>query len=288
MSSNLKDQSGIQNQDGKSYESLFNLQGKVAVVTGAAGLLGQHFCMGLAESHADVAIVDLDFDKASKVACSIAKRHGTKVIGYGCDVSDPESVQRMVADVVEEFGEINILHNNAASKSSNLDEFFASFEDYSLSQWRQVMSVNIDGMFLVAQAVGKQMVKQNKGGSIIQTASIYGVMAPDNSIYEGSFYLDHKINTPAVYTASKAAVIGLTKHLASYWAEKGIRVNTLTPGGTESGQNDEFKRRYSQRVPMGRMANATEMVGALLYLASDASSYVTGQNIIVDGGLNCL
>jgi len=137
------------------------------------------------------------------------------------------------------------------------------------------------------QATGKQMVVQGTGGSIIQTASIYGVMAPDHRIYEGSLYLGRQINTPAVYITSKAAVIGLTKHLASYWAEKGIRVNTLTPGGTESGQNDEFKKRYSDRIPMGRMANAPEMVGALLYLASDASSYVTGQNIIVDGGLNC-
>jgi len=149
------------------------------------------------------------------------------------------------------------------------------------------MAVNVDGMFLVAQAIGKQMVFQGKGGSIIQTASIYGVMAPDHRIYEGSYYLERQINTPAVYTASKAAVIGLTKHLATYWAEKGIRVNTLTPGGTESGQNDEFKRRYAARIPLGRMANASEMVGALLYLASDASSYVTGQNIIVDGGLEC-
>lgn len=288
MSSVLKDQSGIQNQGDNSYESLFNLQGKVAVVTGAAGLLGQHFCMSLAESGARVAVIDLDVEKASKVARNISKRHATKVIGYGCDVSDPTSVQKMVSEVIEEFGEVNILHNNAASKTANLDEFFAPFEDYSLNQWREVMSVNIDGMFLVAQAVGKQMIKQGKGGSIIQTASIYGVMAPENSIYEGSFYLDRQINTPAVYTTSKAAVIGLTKHLASYWAEKGIRVNTLTPGGIESGQNDEFKRRYSARVPMGRMANAPEMVGALLYLASDASSYVTGQNIIVDGGLNCL
>jgi NAD(P)-dependent dehydrogenase (short-subunit alcohol dehydrogenase family) len=112
------------------------------------------------------------------------------------------------------------------------------------------------------------------------------VMAPDHRIYEGSFYLDRQINTPAVYSASKAAVIGLTKYLATYWATKGIRVNTLTPGGTESGQNDEFKRRYSARIPINRMADAYEMVGALLYLASDASSYVTGQNIIVDGGLN--
>ena len=148
------------------------------------------------------------------------------------------------------------------------------------------MSVNIDGMFLVAQSVGIQMVKQDCGGSIIQTSSIYGLAAPDQRIYSGSSYLGREINTPAVYTTSKAAVIGLTNHLATYWAEKGIRVNTLTPGGVESGQNEEFKRRYSARVPLGRMAIASEMVGALIYLASDASSYVTGQNIIVDGGLN--
>ena len=216
----------------------------------------------------------------------LAERYKGKTIGIGCDVSSPESVQTMVAQVVAEFGEINILHNNAAGKSDDLEAFFAPFEEYSLDQWRKIMAVNLDGMFLVAQAIGKQMVAQGKGGSIIQTASIYGVMAPDHRIYEGSFYLGRQINTPAVYTASKAAVIGLTKHLATYWADKGIRVNTLTPGGTKSGQNDEFNRRYSARIPMNRMANAHEIVGALLYLASDASSYVTGQNIIVDGGLN--
>jgi len=192
----------------------------------------------------------------------------------------------MVAHVLSTFGEINILHNNAAGKSDNLDAFFAPFEEYTLDQWREIMSVNLDGMFLVAQAVGKQMVAQGKGGSIIQTSSIYGVMAPDQRIYEGSLYLNRQINTPAVYTASKSGVVGLTKYLATYWADKGIRVNTLTPGGTESGQNDEFKRMYSSRVPMNRMAYAHEIVGALLYLASDASSYVTGQNIIVDGGLS--
>jgi len=286
MSNVLKDQSGIQYPDKNGYTSNFNLQGKVAVVTGGAGLLGQHFCMGLAEAGAEVAVVDLDARKAVDLAKRLFKYFGVKSVGYGCDVSDSESVQKTIQQVVKEFQEINILHNNAASKSSNLDKFFAPFEDYSIEQWREVMSVNIDGMFLVSQSVGSQMLKQATGGSIIQTSSIYGVMAPDHSIYEGSFYLGRKINTPAVYTTSKAAVIGLTKHLASYWAEKGIRVNTLTPGGTESGQNDEFKRRYSNRVPMGRMANASEMVGALIYLASDASSYVTGQNIIVDGGLN--
>lgn len=281
------DASDKQPQSEPSYRGLFDLRGKVAVVTGGTGFLGEHFCAGLAESGANVAVVDLQAEKAQKTAQMLASRYGVKAFGYGCDVSDLISVRTMVAEVVAEFGQINILHNNAAGKSDDLDAFFAPFEEYSLDQWRKIMAVNLDGMFLVAQAIGKQMVVQGTGGSIIQTASIYGVMSPDHRIYEGSFYLGRQINTPAVYTASKAAVIGLTKHLATYWAEKDIRVNTLTPGGTESGQNDEFKRRYAARIPLGRMANPPEMVGALLYLASDASSYVTGQNIIVDGGLEC-
>ena len=270
-----------------SYIKRFDLHGKVAIVTGGAGILGTHFCTGLAEAGANVAIVDLHVEKAWELARSLAKHYEIKAIGVHCDVSNPKSVQAMVEEVIAKLSEINILHNNAAWKSDDLDAFFAPFEEYSLEQWHKVLGVNLDGMFLVAQAVGKQMVAQAKGGSIIQTASIYGVMAPDHRIYEGSYYLGRQINTPAVYTASKAAVIGLTKHLATYWADKGIRVNSLTPGGTESGQNEEFTRRYSSRIPLGRMADAHEMVGALIYLASDASSYVTGQNIIVDGGLEC-
>jgi len=269
-----------------SYKGLFDLSGKTAVITGGAGILGRHFCAGLAESGAAVAVVDLLEGAAITLSQDLHKRYGVRSIGVGCDVSDPDSVKAMVRRIVDEFGEINVLHNNAAGKSDDLEAFFAAFEDYSLEQWRRVMAVNLDGMFLVAQAVGRQMIAQGKGGSIIQTASIYGVMAPDHRIYEGSSYLGRQINTPAVYTASKAAVIGLTKHLATYWADKGIRVNTLTPGGTESGQNDVFRLRYAARVPLHRMAASHEMVGAVLYLASDASSYVTGQNIIVDGGLD--
>jgi len=269
-----------------SYRKLYDLTGKVAVVTGGAGILGRHFCAGLAESGAAVAVADLQAESAAALAQELGNRYNIQTLGIGCDVANPESVKKMVDQVVAQWGGIDILHNNAAGKSNDLESFFAPFEEYSLDQWRNIMSVNIDGMFLTAQAVGKQMVAQGRGGSIIQTASIYGVMAPDHRIYEGSFYLGRKINTPAVYTASKAAVLGLTKHLATYWADKGIRVNTLTPGGTESGQNDEFKSRYANRIPMNRMARADEMVGALLYLASDAASYVTGQNIIVDGGLN--
>ena len=274
-------------QDYPSYLNHFDLTGKVAIVTGGAGILGQHFSAGLAESGASVAVVDINEIKAQELADQLAKQYHANVVGIGCDVAKPASVLNMVEQVLSRLGRIDILHNNAAGKSDDLDAFFAPFEDYSLEQWREIMSVNIDGLFLVAQAVGKQMIRQNQGGSIIQTSSIYGVMAPDKRIYEGSYYLGRQINTPAVYSASKAAITGLTKHLAAYWADKGIRVNTLTPGGTESGQNDTFKKLYSNRVPMNRMAKQGEMVGALLYLASDASSYVTGQNIIVDGGLSC-
>jgi NAD(P)-dependent dehydrogenase (short-subunit alcohol dehydrogenase family) len=206
--------------------------------------------------------------------------------GFYCDVTNPESVEKMVKNVVSTFGRIDILHNNAAGKSNNLSQFFAPLEEYDLEQWNQIMDINIGGMFLVAKFVGKFMAEQNQGGSIIQTSSIYGILGPDNRIYEGSYYLEQQINTPAVYSASKSAVIGLTKYLATYWAQKGIRVNTITPGGIESGQNDTFKQKYSNRIPLQRMAKPHEIAGALLFLASDASSYVTGQNIIVDGGLS--
>ncbi|NJD02850.1 MAG: SDR family oxidoreductase [Ruminiclostridium sp.] len=269
-----------------SYKNLFSLEGKTAVVTGGLGILGKRFCAGLAEFGANVAVVDLDEKEAEAFARELTGRYGRKCSGIACDVSSPGNVKDMVAKVLNEFSEINILHNNAASKSADLNAFFAPFEEYSLTEWRKVMSVNLDGMFLVAQAVGSQMARQCKGGSIVQTSSVYGILAPDQRIYEGSFYLGHEINTPAVYSASKAAVIGLSKYLAAYWADKNIRVNTLIPGGSQSGQNDTFLRNYSARVPMGRMGQPDEMVAALVYLASEASSYVTGQSIVVDGGLS--
>lgn len=262
---------------------LFNLSNKTAVVTGGAGILGKQFCKTLSAYGANVALVDLDQDLATKEAASI----GQNVVGFACDVSNPTEVNNLVRNVVKEFDTIQILINNAATKSDNLEDFFAPFEDYSLREWRRIMSVNLDGMFLAAQAFGKQMIKQKLGGSVIQTSSIYGAVAPDQRIYEGSEYMGYKINTPAVYSASKAGVLGLTKYLASYWADHKIRVNAISPGGVSSGQNEEFKLKYSRRVPLGRMADSMDMVGAVLYLASDASSYVTGQNLIVDGGLTC-
>ena len=267
-----------------SFRKLFDLSGKTALVTGACGLLGRRFAAGLAEFGADLVVVDLDATKSADLAAELAKRHGVKAIGLACDVAHSSAVTDM-ADIAERFAAIDILLNNAASKGGSLDAFFAPVESFDLGTWREIMSVNLDGVFLVAQALGKKMADRGRG-SIIQTASIYGLLAPDQRIYEGSEYNGRAINTPAVYTASKAGVIGLTRHLATCWAGRGVRVNTLTPGGVASGQNEEFNRRYSARIPLGRMAEADDLVGAAIFLASDASRYVTGQNIIVDGGLS--
>ncbi len=269
-----------------SYQQLFSLKGKTAIVTGAVGILGKNFCRGLAEFGANIAVADLSAKDCAAFAKELTADYGIRAVGIPCDVSSPASVRKMVAKTVKIFKEIHVLHNNAATKTDDLKEFFEKVEKYTLKEWRKVMAVNLDGMFLVAQAVGAQIAIQKTGGSIIQTASIYGITAPDQRIYAGSKYLGRPINTPAVYAASKAGVVGLTKYLAALWARQNIRVNALVPGGVESGQNSIFSQKYSSRVPMGRMAKAEEMVGGLIYLASDASSYVTGETIIIDGGLH--
>ncbi|MGL5167223.1 MAG: SDR family oxidoreductase [Afipia sp.] len=268
------------------FRDKFSLAGKAAVVTGGAGILGQKFCAGLAEFGAKVAVIDIDEASAAALAERLSADYGTEAIGLSCNIAERDSVLDMTKKVVDAFGSVDILHNNAATKSSDLAGFFAPFEDVSLEIWREVMSVNLDGAFLVSQAIGRQMISQNRGGSIINTASIYGILGADKRIYEGSHYLGREINTPAVYAASKAGLLGLTRYLSTHWAEHNIRVNAITPGGVSSGQNDEFRSRYGARVPMGRMASSDEMVSALIFLASDASSYVTGQNIVVDGGLS--
>lgn len=256
------------------------LDGQVALVTGGAGILGAKFCAGLAARGAAVAVVDLSADTAGAIAADIDGR----AEGFACDVSDVNSVRDCVDAVADRFGGIDILLNNAATKTADPRAFFAPFEDYPIATWREVMSVNIDGMFLMAQAAGRVMVAGGRGGSVIQTSSIYGLVGPDARIYEGSDYLGGPINTPAVYSASKAAVIGLTRWLATHWAKDNIRVNALVPGGVGSGQNGVFGDLYAKRVPMGRMATADEIVGPMLFLASPAARYVTGQVLAADGG----
>lgn len=266
---------------------VFSLQGKTGIITGGAGILGTRFAPAFLASGANVVIADVEIERARKHANDLSEEHGpNRVITVQCDVTQRDSVNAMVEETVRTFGDIHWLLNNAGSAAEDPKEYFASFEDYDLAEWHRVMAINLDGMFLVAQAVGKRMVAQGVGGSIIQTSSIYGVLASDNRIYEGSTFKDYAINCPAVYSASKAGVLGLTRWLASYWADKNIRVNSVAPGGVFSHENDVFTAKYSARIPLGRMARDDEITGTMLYLASDASSYVTGQCLMVDGGLS--
>jgi NAD(P)-dependent dehydrogenase (short-subunit alcohol dehydrogenase family) len=267
------------------YRNLFQLAGSTALVTGGAGILGRHFCRGLAAFGANLVVCDLDQRLCDEVAADIVREYGGGAIGIACDVGEPESVASMTHEAAGRFGGIDVLVNNAATKSQSLEKFFAPTQQFDLDAWREVMRVNLDGMFLVAREVGKSMISRGKGGSIIQTSSIYGIVGADQRIYEGSEYLGMRISNPVVYSASKSAVTGLTRHLATEWAAYSIRVNTLVPGGMRSGQNDRFVASYSNRVPLGRMGDPQELVGAVVYLASGASSYVTGQCLIVDGGL---
>jgi len=190
-------------------------------------------------------------------------------------VSVPKEVAHLVKQVSTAFGRIDILINNAAAQPPG---FSTPLEDYSLDVWNRVIAVNLTAQFLMVQAVGPIMLERQKG-SIINISSTYGVVGPNQHVYEGS-----QFNTPAVYSASKAGVLGLTRYLATYWAEKGIRVNSITPGGIFRGHTDPFLGNYCSRVPMARMGREDELCGAIVYLASDASSYVTGHNLVVDGG----
>lgn len=263
----------------------FDLRGRVAVVTGGLGILGRWFCAALADHGAAVAVVDRDGAACAAFAADLAAAFGTTARGYGADLADPGAIAPLADRIEVEMGPVAVLHNNAATKGRSLDAFFEATETFDPAVWREIMAVNLDGAFFVAREFGGRMARRG-AGSIIQTASIYGIMGPDQRIYEGSRYMDRAINTPAVYSASKAGIVGLTGYLATLWGARGVRVNTLTPGGVSSGQNAVFDARYSARVPLGRMAQAEEITGALVFLASDASRYVTGQNIVVDGGLS--
>ncbi len=267
------------------YTGLFDLSGKSAVVTGAGGILGRHFSAALASHGAALALVDIDGAAIEDLARALAGRHKAPIITLPCDLSEPAAVEDMIGSAAASLGGLDIVHNNAATKGESLEAMFAPAESYAPETWRQHMAVNLDGAFHVMRAAGALMLEQGRGGSIISTASIYGLLGADQRIYEGSNYMGMQINTPPSYAAAKAGLIGLTRYFAARWGGQGIRVNAIAPGGVESGQNQTFTERYSARVPMGRMARAEEIVGALVWLASDASTYVTGQVISVDGGL---
>lgn len=256
-------------------KELFDLKDRVVIITGALGLLGTELCEAFAECGSHVIVVDLDASACQQRAAALTNKTKVKALGIAADITQKDTVERMAEVVINEFGKIDVLINNAQFKPQT---FFAPFEDFSVEAWDGVMAVNLKAVFLCCQICGKQMVKQGKG-NIINIASTYGVVAPDHRIYEGT-----KLGCPAVYSASKGGVIMLTKYLATYWADKGIRVNAVSPHGIYNNHEEQFVLNFSSRSPLGRMCDRKEVVGALLYLASDASSYVTGHNLIVDGG----
>jgi NAD(P)-dependent dehydrogenase (short-subunit alcohol dehydrogenase family) len=259
----------------------FDLTGRAAVVTGGAGLLGRQFCATLAEAGASVLVADVNESAAKDIALQI----GQGAQGVACDVGDPKSVKQMNEAGLKAFGRLDILVNSAALDPkfdpSSEGKHSSAFEDYSLQSWEAALRVNLTGAFLCSQAAVGQMLKQGNG-VIINICSTYGLGGPDQRIYQ-------KPGKPAQfkpvdYTVTKAGILGLTKYLATYYGDKKIRVNALTPGGVFNQHDDEFVKAYSARTVLGRMAEPNEMNGALLFLASDASSYMTGANLVVDGG----
>jgi NAD(P)-dependent dehydrogenase (short-subunit alcohol dehydrogenase family) len=269
----------------RSIADTYDLTGRVAIITGAAGLLGRGYAHTLASAGAHVVLTDIDEHSIVDLAAEIGKQTDVETLGLRVDVADIESVNTMVAKTVEKFNRVDILVNNAAI-NPKFDQDHSGvhvndFENFPLKAWQESIDVNITGMFLCAQAVTPPMREADKG-VIVNVSSTYGMVGPDQRLYhrEGE-PIQYK---PVTYTVSKAAAIGLTRYLATYFAGTGIRVNTLTPGGVFAGHDDEFVRRYSDRTVMGRMANREEMSSALLFLVSDASSYMTGSNLIVDGG----
>jgi NAD(P)-dependent dehydrogenase (short-subunit alcohol dehydrogenase family) len=261
----------------------FSLKNKNIILTGAAGIIGQKLSQEFLNAGANLALLDLDSVSLTKLKSKLYSKESNYFEIYEVDLTNEIKVNKLVDIISQRFGTIDVLHNNAASKGRSTEDFLKPFEEYKLSTWNDVMDANLSSMFLMTKAVGSIMKKQNYG-NIIQTASIYGVVTPDKEIYKNSYYNGLEISSPASYSVSKAGVIALTKYLASYWAKYNIRVNSISPGGIFSGQNESFVQKYSSKVPLGRMATENDIVGAAIFLSSDASSYITGQNILVDGG----
>ncbi|MBN2575426.1 MAG: SDR family oxidoreductase [Deltaproteobacteria bacterium] len=262
----------------------FSLRGRVAIVTGGAGLLGQEFCRTLAQAGARMVVADVNAQAATSVAGQLA-RDGLAAVPLATDITDPESVRRLIEGSLDAFGRLDILVNSAAVDpkfdDSQVGQHGSRFEDYPLTAWKQAVDVNLTGMFLCSQAAVRHMLAE-KRGSIVNICSTYGLVGPDQRIYRiPGKPAQYK---PVVYSVTKAGVLGLTRYLSTYCGEQGVRINALTPGGVHNAHDEHFVANYSARTVLGRMARRDEMNGALLFLASDASSYMTGANLVVDGG----
>jgi len=258
------------------------LDGKVCVVTGALGLLGREMCRALAGAGGALVVTDVD-----ERACQDRAAALPGAIGVGADIADPGAVARLRDAVLARHRRIDVLINNAA-----IDDRFAPgdeaaardsmFEHYSLERWRRSLEVNVTGTFLCCQILGTPMAERGTG-AIVNIASTYGVVAPDQALYRRPDGTQPFYKGPG-YPTGKAAVLGLTRYLAAYWGRSGVRVNALSPGGVENGQDPRFVAGYASRTPLGRMARPSDYDGAIVFLASDASAYMTGANLVVDGG----
>jgi NAD(P)-dependent dehydrogenase (short-subunit alcohol dehydrogenase family) len=261
---------------------LFSLQHKVAIVTGACGLLGVQHCKALAEAGAQVVVADLDEAACTKLATELGPQH----MALALDVTSVASLEAGRDAILLRYNRIDVLVNNAAINDMFENPLMAReqsmFEHYPLEQWNRSLQVNVSGMFLCSQVLGTVMATQ-QSGSIINISSTYGMVGPDQHIYRNEAGEQTFYKSPA-YPVTKAAVLGFTRYLAAYWGDKNIRVNALSPGGVENNQEPYFKQNYAAKTILGKMAAATDYKGAIIFLASDASAYMTGANLVVDGG----
>ena len=254
----------------------FRLDGKSVVLTGAAGVIGTQVVLALVEAGAKVCAIDLN---AALLMQKLGPEHAS-LLHCAADVSNREQLLSAREKLQVKWGAADALLNNAVARSRN---YFEPFETLDPDEWGQVMAVNLTGAMLACQVFGTPMAERGSG-SIVNTLSIYGMVGPDQRIYEGSLHLGKPVNSPAVYGASKAGLWGLTRYLATYWGEQGVRVNAVSVGAVSSGQGEAFSANYARQVPLGRMADAADVAAAMRYLVSDASKYVTGHNLVVDGG----
>lgn len=265
--------------------SKFDLRGRTAVVTGALGLLGRHHCEALAEAGAAVVVTDLSEPACEDFAGELRSR-GLRALGVGADITARGEVERLRDRALELSGAIDVLVNNAAinekveSPGKALEA--SRFETFSLEAFRAALEVGVLGAFSCAQVLGAVMAEQC-GGSIINVSSTYGLVAPDQALYRGPTGEQLFYKSPA-YPTAKGALLSFTRFLAAYWGGRNVRVNALCPGGVENGQSAHFVASYAARTPLARMAQPSDYRGALVFLASDASSYMTGATLVVDGG----
>ena len=272
--------------------SLFDLTGRVAIVTGGTGLLGYQHATILASAGAHVVLLDLPATDPHARAAALAAAHQRDCLGLAVDITDEVALEAARAGILERFGRIDILVNNAANNPkvevASPERPWSRLENFPLETWNADIAVGLTGAFLCARVFGQEMVARNHG-VIVNVSSDLGVIAPDQRIYrQDGLGEQQQPVKPVTYSVVKTGLIGLTRYLATYWSAHNIRVNAISPGGVFAGQPDAFVSRLRALIPMNRMANVDEYHGAILFLCSDASSYMTGQNLVVDGGRSTL